>query len=764
MTDPNRLQVELEQDASPAHWVVQAFELEERLGSPYRMRVSLATEDLEAAPVSFLGQSVLLTMTRDVVQRRVHGIVEAVEEGTPHAERILAHIRVVPALEALRHRVDTRVFQEQTVPEILTAVLGEALGAYGRGVEDRTVRTYPTCDYRVQYDESDFDFCHRLMEEEGIAYWFDQEGDEERLVLTDSHSSYGEITSLHGRSCLVSSFAVDVDDQETVRTFEVTSRLAPTKVATRHFAWGAPSAPLEAESTETMGAGDWPSGAAVGPEREVYVHEDQPLTTDPGGTSYGADRTDRAQMARQRQVADARTARGTTTIVGMTAGGVFELSGHARADLDGRYLVTSTRHRYQSGGDTYENSISCMPADVPFRPARRTGRPRVASFQTATVVGPSGEEIHTDEHGRVKVQFHWDRLGSGDERSSAWVRVMQPWAGSGWGFVFLPRMGMEVVVRFVDGDPDRPVVIGSVYNGAHPPPYALPGDKTKSTIRTASSLGGAGFNEWRFEDAAGSEEIFTHAQKDQNEVVENDHTTTVHHDQRIRVDHDQVQEVGNDQVEHVFANQDLEVDADRTVRVHGNFDETVDGTETRRVTGDVSETFSANETRSVAASVSETIGGARTQAIGGSSTETIAGSLTQTIAGGASITTPATYTMSADGGFTINSPAGSKIVSLGRHTLLAPGGQRIVDGAQEQSGFNWRSLFLTYDAKFNTKLSVVLAMKLTYASFKRNLALLKLTKPGVAVKGTVKKSERGVVTIIKEGSKVGFKVAPKNIL
>ena len=197
----------------------------------------------------------------------------------------------------------------------------------------------------------------------------------------------------------------------------------------------------------------------------------------------------------------------------------------------------------------------------------------ISSIQTAVVTGPSGEEIHVDEHGRIRVQLHWDRQGSNDERSMCWVRVQQPWAGAGWGFWWVPRIGMEVVVQLVDGDLDRPLVTGCVYNAANPLPYSLPAEKTKSTMKSNSSLGGGGFNEFRFEDLAGSEEIYTHAQKDYNEVVENDHTTLVHHDQTNTVDNDQTQTIGGNQTETVHGNQALTVDASRTVHVKGSFDE-----------------------------------------------------------------------------------------------------------------------------------------------------------------------------------------------
>jgi type VI secretion system secreted protein VgrG len=762
MTETEHIELVFDCDASSATWTAQSAQLSERLDAPYRLLLNLATDDVAAQPIQLLGQPATLTITRGSMMRRITGIVSEVQEGSTHSEMVTTNIVVVPALEALRHRVNTKIFQEKTVPEILEEVLGAGLGAYDRSVDNRLTRTYPPCDFRVQYDESDLSFCSRLMEEEGIVSWFEFDGEAETLVLADSSDAHFEIASLHGPQCQFSLDEGQVGGHEYISELNVASQVRPTKVATRHFVWSAPSSFLESESTDTTGVGDWPSGAAVAPDREVYRHDEQPLTWEPGGTTYGTDLADRVRVQREAQVWEARIAEGRTSVSGMSAGGVFEMTGHPTPGFDGRYLVVSASHVFEAEGTLYENTISSVPADVPFRPRPVTPKPRIASVQTATVVGPAGEEIHTDEHGRIKVQFHWDRLGASDERSSCWVRVMQPWAGAGWGFVFIPRIGMEVVVKFVNGDPDQPLIIGSVFNGEHPLPYTLPDDKTKSTIKTETSLGGGGFNEIRFEDKAGSEEIFTHAQKDQNEVVENDHTTTVHHDQMIRVDNDQTQEVGNDQTEHVFNNQSLEVDANRTIQVHGNYDETIDGTETRQVTGDVSETFSANETRAVSANMDETISGNRTQTISGSSTETITGSLTQTITGGATINTAGSLTMTAAGGFTITAPGGVNITSLGRYTLVTPGGQKIVDCEQMTTGQRVASFFVKWNYKVSNTFSVAV-FKMVYTSKANNIVGVKATMPMTQFKLSAQKKRDGMFNFTNKGGKFSLLATVQNV-
>jgi type VI secretion system secreted protein VgrG len=208
----------------------------------------------------------------------------------------------------------------------------------------------------------------------------------------------------------------------------------------------------------------------------------------------------------------------------------FTLDEHPRSDFNREYLLTWIRHEgTQPHGDAsiegefkYNNDFRCIPADVPFRPTLRTRRPVVEGTQTAIVTGPSGEEIYPDEHGRVKVQFHWDREGQNDENTSCWIRVSQLWAGKSWGAMWVPRIGHEVIVDFLEGNPDKPIIIGRVYHGDNQPPYPLPDDKTKSTIKSDSSKGGGGYNEIRFEDLKDSEEVFIHAQKDMNEVIRAD--------------------------------------------------------------------------------------------------------------------------------------------------------------------------------------------------------------------------------------------------
>jgi type VI secretion system secreted protein VgrG len=694
-------------------WQVAGFRLSESFNEPFELAVELYTTDLWGEPAQLLGANATLFLERGTMQREVSGIIERIEDGAIQEGRLVTRLTIVPALLALGMRKTSRIFQEMTIPEILQEVLDEGLGPYERSIDTGYLSgSYTAQEYTVQYQETDLQFVHRLMEEYGISYRFKSEDGKEVMVLGDSESAWVDLPSLGNEAGVL---PVNLRDggsggREDVRKFQRTSKLRSTVARTMVFDWLAPDAMTDAESNKVTDV-VIVNGAEKPPEREEYDHGEP--TTTYGYRTAGLDAAavdTQVALRRALHQRDAVRCFGTSSATQMAPGCKFELLDHPQADLGAEYLVTEVIHTYGSfaggepGTDAFINQFECIPAAVEWRPARRHPRPRVASIQTATVVGPSGEEIHTDEHGRIKVQFHWDRGGAFDENSSCFVRVVQPWAGNGWGFVWLPRIGMEVVVTFVDGDLDRPVVTGCLYNGSHPTPYPLPDEKTKSTIKSESSPGGGGFNELRFEDAAGSEEIYIHAQKDFNEVVLNDHNTTVGNNQTNNVDVDQTQTVHGNQSETVDGNQDMTVGGNRTVHVVGDFEETIDGTETRTVTGAVEETFAASETRTISADQSETIGGSVTrtitgdvtQTISGSATDTITGSLSETITGGITTTTPGNLNVTAVGGINMTTSGSMVVTATGGFTVLAPGGTKTIDqdfwkvGGGQGDAFTWQ--------------------------------------------------------------------------
>lgn len=672
-----------------AQWHVEGLRAHERLGEPYEITVALRTDDLAAEPAALLGQPATVIIERDALHQELSGIVERVEEGDTSDHALHATLTLVPALSALRHRRTSRIFQDLSVPEILAQVLGEGLQPYGRRIDATALAAdHPAQEYTVQYRETDFEFAHRLMEEHGITYRFVSEGGAEVMVLGDGPTPFGELRSAGNTDGVLSMRTIDGDPglHEDVQKFERVSRLRPTVARTMVFDWHVPRPLQDGEDGSAALLGS-PNGAMLGPAREDYDHL-EPATLH----GFRSKPLEFGQVQRQLELRralhqrDAVRCTGSSTATQMTPGLSFELLEHPQEDLVGQYVLVAVEHLYgilagSSASSAYGNRFECVPVAVAWRPERRHARPRIPGVQTATVVGPAGEEIFTDAHGRIKIQLHWDRGGQFDGGSSCFVRVVQPWAGNGWGSMFLPRVGMEVAVTFVDGDPDRPIVTGCLYNGAHPPPYALPGSKTKSGIKSESSPGGGGFNELRFEDAAGAEEIYVHAQKDMNEAIGNDHGMTVGNNQTVAVAVDQTQTIGGNQVESVDGNQTLTVKANREVTVLASQTTTVQGSATKTVQGPLTHTVNGGVTQTLNAGVQQTITGGMTSTVTGGLTTTVNGATNVTHNGSLTRNVTGSYSISAVGGVNITAPAGL--------TVAAPGGICTVDPADttEVHGF-----------------------------------------------------------------------------
>lgn len=659
MTDDRiRFEVEIEglEGAVVAH-----FELREAISTPFDLRLEL-TLPADPDPGPLLGKDAVFTMRRADSEERTVGIVTEVRGDPPdvdHEPRL--HLRVRPALALLALRRDSRIFQNESIEEIAQAVLDEALGPYGREARIALNGSHAPREYCVQYEEADLDFLHRLFEEEGIHYVFDHAGDTELVLLGDDNSGFADVGSIPFLAD-----HMDSDGRDSVRRLRPSKRASITHVQLRDWSMLTAAAPIGDED----GAAD----EDLPGERREYEHGvDRKMTAAILGTKAG--------LRHEAHVVQRTARHGIAQAFAVRPGRVFELTGSPALGADGSYLVTEVTHDPESWQDagprheSYAATFSVTASDLPFRPARRTPAPLIEGVETAKVVGPAGEEIHPDEHGRVKVLFPWDRQGAGDETSSCWLRVEQPWAGDGWGWMFIPRMGMEVVVEFVDGNPDRPIITGCVYNGENLAPYPLPDDKTKSTIKTESSLGGGGFNEFRFEDHEGQEQIFTHAQKDFDEEVLHCHTTDVGHDQTNTVDGNQVQDVGANQTETIHKDQKMTVMGHRTVHVKTDFSETVGGGETRIVLGGSKETYDSSETRTVIGGITEVVVGAEKHVVAGDKTEVIIGGQTQVVVGDAKETVTGTSTTFVSGGINVVTPA--NITWNGTSGLTLKGGSAV---------------------------------------------------------------------------------------
>lgn len=647
-SDTGDVQCLFECDGITVEWTVLEAKLEEAINAPYRSTIKLRSEDPNAEPTELLGKSCKLTMKRNDLSTDYTGIVHEVEDDAERREEGGASvawmditIRMSAALAMFSQNRQTRIFQDKTVPEILEEVLKSPLEDQMREYEadfDYRDKPFPKCEYRVQYDESDLDFCHRLMEEEGILYWFVRElgpedplgGVAEKLVVTDNPTAVKSVSSTDGSQV---QFAIGTGTRESIEAFCRTSSLRPTKLTTRHFDWTHPSRAVTQE-LETPKKRYDADGAQIKPVRENYQHDSASLTFDDYDDKKGYQAEDslpQSQVRRELDQRDAVVIRGRGTAIGFSAGYGFELLKHP---LEGEYLITTVKHSFSVEGSSkgYHNTFRCVPEHTLYHPNHRTPKPS-AVLETATVVGPKDQEIHTDNHGRVKVQFHWDREGENDEHSSCFIRVAQPWAGEGFGFVFLPRIGMEVTVSFLHGDPDRPVITGAVYNGDNPPPYTLPDDMTRSTIRTKSSKDApeGHYNELSFEDAKGKEEVYLRAQRNLREQVLANHAINVGSDHKLEVKKKQSIEVGEHRKVKAKS-QEVEI-TEHSNHKTKTYKREVTGKE-ERIVGELVETVKTGSiTRKVeVGGVTETIKGPVACTVeSGGATRTVTGGQTETI-------------------------------------------------------------------------------------------------------------------------------------
>jgi type VI secretion system secreted protein VgrG len=503
-----------------------AFDGEEGVSRLFRFTIDAVAKKDSIAPADLLGKSVTLSIARQGgTARKFNGMVRAFWAGAM-AGREHRHykLELVPDLWKLTRTSDCRIFQEKTAVEIIETLLGD--GGVSNFKKQGVSGTHNARDYCVQYRETDFAFISRLMEEEGIYYYFTHEDGKHTLVLSDSASGYGD-----GLDASLQYAASVQGAEQALFGWRPGYAFQSGKWTLDDYDFEAPGTDLQASTSTVLSISAFKSW-----ERYDY----------PGEYTKKADGTNFSRLLMEADEADYQVCDGESGYRGLGPGLKFTLAGHPVAAEQGKaYVPTLIRHQASDNSHVgnqrepprYSNSFSAVPAATIARPQRLTPKPIVQGPQTAVVTGPSGEEIYTDKYGRIRVKFHWDRLGKSDETSSCYVRTAQIMAGKNWGAQFIPRIGMEVVVSFLEGDPDRPLVVGCVYNGDNLPPYTLPDNKTQSGFKSRSSTKGdaAMFNELRFEDKKDSEEIYFHAQKDFKRMVENDDTLQVDNDQTITI-------------------------------------------------------------------------------------------------------------------------------------------------------------------------------------------------------------------------------------
>jgi type VI secretion system secreted protein VgrG len=591
---------------------VASFQAEEHLSSPFRYTVQVATSpddvaNLEAA----LGKDATFLLQRDgAFERGVHGILTEIWPDGAYVgkNQVRTSIVIEPRLANLRYSGGFRIFQKQTVKDIVAALVApERVDVEWRVRPDPPVR-----DYRTQLDESDLDLLERLAADEGLTYFFEHTADTTTLVFTNNPKGFHP---LDGNATLDFRDTGGAVTGDHVRSIQRGSRVRTGAVEHRDYDFTKPRIALVGRS-ETTGT----QSEANTKRREWRDY--------PGGfTDPDAEGTPRAKMRLEELRADAAVMLGTSSTPRLFSGGQFMLTGHSDKAFNVKLVVTdvslsgSVQGAFdQSSGargprtDVEIVRFIAVAADTPLRPARK--KKPLARLQTARVVGPAEGDPNVDDSGRVNVQFMWDRDGKFDQHSSCAIRMATPNAHSGEGFWTALRVGSEVLVDFLDGDIDRPIIIGAVYNGQEGQPYKQPGGQSRSTWKVRGIPGGTGYNEITFENKTGSEQIILHAQKDQNETILNDHNENIGANHTAGIGSNQNVTIGANQTVSIGSNQTISVGADRSLSVTGN--ETI--------------SIGANETISIGANESAQIAANRTTAIGGDDSLTIAGSRTKMVA------------------------------------------------------------------------------------------------------------------------------------
>lgn len=654
----------------------------EQLSQPFHCEVALLSEKGDLDPDEILGKplSVSLATTDSTPVRYFHGVVTEFEQ-VGYNDRFHEYRAILrPWFWLLTRTADCRVFQGKTVTDIFQEVCQQA------GFADLDLRAHSdqVLEYCVQYRETDFNFLSRLLEREGIFYFFEHSENKHVMVLAND---VGECKSVNGYESVPfypapAQGAAPPRERDHLQTWSFQKSLLPTTFASRDYNFEHPTPIPAGTSSISRSYGHY----------EVYDFpaESEVLTS--------GDVEKIAKLRVQELQVPQLMARGSGDAAGLATGHVFKLTGHPRASLDIQYLITSTSidlsaaayHAGAGGAETqFSIAVEAVDARAPYRPARITPKPMIHGTQTAVVVGPKGDEIHTDEHGRIRVQFHWDRKGKLDEKSSCFVRVGQIWAGKSWGAIYIPRIGQEVIVAFLEGDPDRPIVIGSVYNGANPTPYSLPDNKTKSGILSRSSLQGTAGNELSFEDKKGSELVYIHAQKDRTIHVENDESHLVGHDRAKNVKNDETTTIGKNRTESVGGNESVTVDKDRKLTVQGNesidigkdHSQSIGGGRTVSVTKDEAISVSGGRTDEVEKDEKVTIGQSRAHTVGSNDSLSVskklaidAGEAVEIVTGSASLT------MKQDGTITIK---GNNITLSGDGDItIKAGGNVVIKGSK----------------------------------------------------------------------------------
>ncbi len=585
-------------------FLLTGFEGSEYISDLFEFNLEVISENLEVKPDSIVGKDATVTFNNEH-GRTFHGFIRSFTYGEIKASNIRQYrLVMVPWLWFLTKTNNHKIFQEQNTKEIVSAVFQDA------GFSDFDFRASggKKREYCIQHNESDFHFVSRLLEEEGYAYYFEQKKGSHKLIIVDQKNAYDEFkeTSLE--------YSQGDSPNAQISRWEHLYNFKKGQWSFADYNFKDPNKKLFSNTKTT-------SKFAKNSNYEHYEY--------PGMYDF-ASGNDLVKIRLDAEEASINMVSGASDCTTFYAGGKFKVDKHENSNELGEYIVVGIHHRAhdtthlagQQGSTGYVNNFTCIPASVHFRPDQIHKRPVMRGPQSAIVTGPSGEEIYVDDLGRIKVQFYWDRDGKNDQNTTCWIRVMQSWAGGQWGASFIPRIGHEVIVDFIDGDPDRPIITGTVYNGKNKPPFD---SKTKSGIRTRSTKGGSASNcnELIFDDKKDAEQIFIHAEKNMDTEVENDETLTVDNDRTKHIKHDETSNIDNDRSKTVGNNQSESIGKDKSIRVGDNHTETIGKNATISIGKDISIDIGDNHTETIGKDMKVTVGKDLQETVNGKYTESV---------------------------------------------------------------------------------------------------------------------------------------------
>ena len=652
--------------------LLKSFSGGEGISTLFGYRLEMIAENKTKVPFeAVLGQGVTVHLQLpDESETHLNGLCVRLSQGGRDADFTTYEAEIVPDVWKLTRKAQSRIFQRLTVPEILKKVFA------GFEADWQLTGKYEPRDYCVQYRETDFNFGARLMEEEGIYFFFEHKDGSHKMVVSDQAMEHPKLA---GDSKLIyEELEGGTRDENRIWSWRKEQEMRPGKYVLWDHCFELPHKHLEAEAlihdAVPVGKETHKLKVAGVDGMELYDFPGEYAQRFDGINQGGGEQPAELQKIFQdnqrtvelrmdEETTPAIVIRARSNVKHVVSGYKFTLQRHFNADGD--YVITAVRHQgslaadYRSGKEellTYENEVTCIPAALPYRPRRVTPKPVVQGSQTAVVVGPSGEEIFTDKYGRVKVQFHWDREGKNDENSSCWIRVGTSWAGRNWGAIRIPRIGHEVIVDFLEGDPDQPIVVGSVYNADMMPPWDLPANKTRSGVKSRSTKGAGppNFNEIMFEDKKGGELLKIHAERNQSISVEADETHTVGHDRSKSIANDETTSVGRNRTENVGLNESITVGATREILIGATETRTIGAAEVITVGGVFTLTVGAATTVTVGGGATTNVGGDSSTQVGGSGTVAAGKSLSLTAGDAIQLQTgKAGITMKKDGTITI---------------------------------------------------------------------------------------------------------------